>query len=209
MAYDLEEQEQIDALKAWWAQYGTYVVLAVALFVASVFGAQFWRYYQNRQAEQAAALYDKVEAADASHDAKKMADAAAQLAEQFPRSGYASRASLLAARADSWAGDAKGSEARLQWTLDHAASGEIKDAARLRLAGVLLDGKRYDEALKLLDAPHGAGFDGLYADLKGDVLAAGGKAAEAKANYRVALEKLDQSGGYRAMVQMKLDALGG
>jgi len=209
MAYDLEEQEQIDAIKAWWKQHGNNVLLGIAVFVAVVAGMQGWRHYQNKQTVQAAGLYDVLQGAVESHDAKQVREVAGQLIEQYPGSAYASRAALTAAKSNYEAGDAKSAKAQLQWVVDHAKSDEIKDAARLRLAGVLLDEKNHAEAMKLLEAKHSPAFDGLYADLKGDVLTASGKAAEAQAAYRLALEKLDPAGGYRSLVQMKLDALGG
>ena len=73
----------------------------------------------------------------------------------------------------------------------------------------LLHDAYVDAATKLLDAQHDPAFNGLYADLKGDLLAQQGKTDEAKKAYRTALEKLDQKGEYRNLVQMKLDALGG
>lgn len=209
MAYDLEEQEQIDAIKAWWKQHGNAVVLGVTLFVAIVAGSQGWRYYQGQQATQAAGLYEVMQGAMEGRDAKKVREVAGQLMEQFPRSAYASRAALTAAKANYEAGDAKSAKAQLQWALEHAGSDEIKDAARLRLAGVFLDEKDYAAALKLLDEKHSPAYDGLYADLKGDALAASGKSAEAQAAYKLALEKVDPAGGYRGLVQMKMDALGG
>jgi len=131
------------------------------------------------------------------------------LIEQYPRMAYATRAALLAAKSNYESGDAKSAKAQLQWVLEHASSDEIKDAARLRLAGVLLDEKNHAEALKLLEAKHGGAFDGLYADLKGDVLLASGKSAEAQASYKLALEKIDPASAYRGLVQMKLDGLDG
>ena len=80
--------------------------------------------------------------------------------------------------------------------------------ARLRLAALLLDEKNYADALKQLDAKHPASFDGLFADLKGDVLSAQGKADEAKTAYKLAYEKTDAKSMYRNLIQMKLDALG-
>ena len=74
---------------------------------------------------------------------------------------------------------------------------------------MLLDEKKYDEALKLLDAKHPDSFAGLYADLRGDALLAQGKSAEAKAAYKQALEKLPAQSSYRLLVQLKLDGLGG
>ena len=91
--------------------------------------------------------------------------------------------------------------------LDNSGEEELKDLARLRLAGVLLDEKKYDDALRLLETKHGESFDGLYADRKGDILTAAGKVAEARAAYQLALAKMGGKGAYQNIVQMKLDAL--
>ena len=96
----------------------------------------------------------------------------------------------------------------MQWVLDNAREDEQKDVARLRLAGVLLDEKKHDEALKLLDTPRGASFDSLYADMRGDILALLGRRAEARAAYQTALENSDPRSNYRPMIQVKLDTLG-
>ena len=98
-------------------------------------------------------------------------------------------------------------KSRLQWVLDNAKEEELKDLVRLRLAGISLDEKKYDDAVRLLDTKHGESFDGLYADLKGDVLTSAGKVSEARAAYQVALDKLGKKGTYHSIVQMKLDAL--
>jgi predicted negative regulator of RcsB-dependent stress response len=183
--------------------------LGVVPFVAIVAGTQGWRYYQNRQTAQAAALYEALQGASERRDTQKVRDTAGQLIEQYPRSAYASRAALAAARSNEEGGDAKSAKTQLQWVLDHTKNDEIRDAARLRLAGMLLDEKNHAEALKLLEAKHGAAFDGLYADLRGDVLLASGKQAEAQAAYKLALEKIAPASAYRSLVQMKLDGLGG
>lgn len=209
MAYDLEEQEQIDAIKAWWKQHGNTVLLSVAVFVAIVAGIQGWRAYQHKQAGQAAGLYEVLQGAADSHDVNKVREAAGQLIENFPRTAYATHAALVAANANYESGDAKSAKAQLQWVLDHNDSDEVRDVARLRLAGILLDEKNYGEALKQLETKHGTAFDGLYADLKGDVLLASGKEGEAQASYKLALEKIDPTSAYRGLVQMKLDGLGG
>ena len=175
--YDLQEQEQLDELKAWWKQYGrmvTTVVLAACVAAGATVG---WQFYKRNQAEHASQLYGTLEA-------------------------------LAAAKANYEAGEATSAAAQLQWTVDHARDEDIVAAARLRLAGVLLDQKKYDEALKLLEAAHPEAFNGLFADLKGDVLVAQGKTAEARAAYQQALDKLPAEGTYRAIVQVKLDGLG-
>ncbi|MEO8766863.1 MAG: tetratricopeptide repeat protein [Nitrosospira sp.] len=207
--YDLEEQEKIDGLKSWWEAYGTLVMVVIATFIASMAGVKMWNYYQQQQIEQAAELYSSLLQIEANGngDPKKINDAAHLLMEGFPGSGYASRAALISARASFEGGDVQNAKSRLQWTLDNTKEDELKDLVRLRLAGLLLDERKYDDALRLLDAKHGETFDGLYADLKGDVLTAAGKVTEARATYQMALDKMGKKGTYHNIVQMKLDAL--
>lgn len=209
MAYDLEEQEQIDAIRAWWKRHGNLVLLGITLFVAAVGGTQFWQHYQGKQAGQAAQLFEAAQTAIEGHDLKKAREAAGQVMDQYPRTAYAPRAALLAAQANFSTGDLKSAKAQLEWAMGHAKSDEIRDIARLRLAGVLLDEKNYAEAQKLLETPHNPAFDALYADSRGDVLLAAGKKAEASAAYKQALEKFEPASAYRGLVQMKLDSLGG
>ena len=205
--YDLEEQEKIDGLKSWWETYGTLLIVVVATFIASIGGVKAWNYYQQQQIGQAAELYSSLLQLEASGDPKKISDAAHLLMEGFPSSGYASRAALISARASFDSGDVQNAKSRLQWTLDNTKEDELKDLVRLRLVGMLLDEQKYDDALKLLDTKHGESFDGLYADLKGDVLNAAGKIAEARIAYQTALDKMGKKGTYYNIVQMKFDAL--
>lgn len=206
--FDLEEQEQVDAIKAWWKQHGNNVIMALVVFVAVVTGIQGWRYYQNRQAQQAAELYDVLQNVVQSNDKHKIRDAAGQLMDKYPRTPYAARAALISARANYESGDAKSAKAQLQWVMDNAKEDALQDVARLRLAGIMLDEKNMDEALKLVSAKHGDAYDGLYADLKGDVLTAQGKLDEARKAYAVALEKTDIKSPFRKYIQIKQDSLG-
>lgn len=210
MAYDLEEQEQLATLKAWWKDNGAKVLAAVAAVAIGVAGVQVWRNWQAGQAQQAATLYDSLLKALQTNDAKALRDAGGTLVESFPRTLYASMGALASARYYVDKGDAKSARAQLQWVVERSPSDELKDIARLRLAGLLLDDKAYDEALALLEAKHAPAIAAQYAALKGDVLVAKGQPAEAKAAYRAALEKAgERSGAFRASVQLRLDALGG
>ncbi|SCZ87052.1 YfgM family protein [Nitrosomonas mobilis] len=207
-ALDFEEQEKIDRLKAWWAANGNIILLSLAILVASVAGNRLWHHYKSQQAEQAADLYAVLQQQlDKGGEAAKIRDAALLLTEGFASSGYASRAALISAQASFKAGDIPAAKTMLQWVLDKSEEMELKDLARLRLAGILLDEQQFEQALSLLNAKHGSSFVGLYADLRGDVLVASGNVKEARAAYQQALDRLDERSSYQNIVQMKMDAL--
>ena len=208
-AYNPEEQEKIEGLKAWWTAHGNTVIIILTTLIATIVGIQAWNYYTRQQAQQAADLFTVLQQqVEKSGDPVKINDAAYLLMEGFPSSGYAARAALIAAQANVNAGNLAEASGKLQWILDHSKEPELKDIARLRLARVLLDEQKYDEALRHLSAAHGESFAGLYADMKGDVLAVSGSIEEARAAYQQAIDKLSEGrSAYQNIVQMKLDGL--
>lgn len=206
MALDLEEQDQLDALKTWWKTYGNIVssvVLAAALGFA---GYRGWEYYQHQQSVQASAKYETLVHLD-SKDLKGIKTISGDLIDHYASTPYAGRAAVAAAKANYLAKDVKTAKAQLEWASSKATEDAIKAVALLQLAALQLEQKEYDAALKTLDSKHDAGFDGLFADLKGDVLAAQGKPADAKLAYQDALKKLDAQGHYYRFTEYKLEAL--
>jgi predicted negative regulator of RcsB-dependent stress response len=208
-ALDFQEQEQVDAFKHWWKDNGKWVLIAVMVAVIGFGGVRGWQVYQAKQNTEAATLYGEVVQQIASNDPKRVNDATAALVGKYGSSAYAARAQLLAAQVNIQARDNAQAKTQLQWVIDHAKEEGLQNVARLKLASLLLDEKSYDAALKLLDATHPDAYTGLYVDLKGDVLSAQGKTEEARAAYKLALEKTDIKSNYRNLIQMKLDALGG
>jgi predicted negative regulator of RcsB-dependent stress response len=208
MAYDLQEQEQIDAVKAWWSRYGTLIMATVVACLLTIAAFQGWRYYRHQQSLAAVTLYEQLAQAERANEHKRVRDIAAQITDKYARTPYAAMAALSAARANFETGDLAASKAQLQWVIEHAREEELQDVARLRMAGVLLDEKKYDEALAVVDGKHGEPFAGLFADLKGDILLAQGKRADARGAYQLALAKSDVKSPYRPTIQAKLDALG-
>ena len=207
MAYDLEEQEQLDELKAWWRSHGKLVTLGVGVALAAFAAYQGWQIYQHRQAMQASAQYDGLLLMN-DKDAKGLRAISGQLMENYAGTAYAPRAALLAAKANYSANDAKSAKAQLEWTITHAREEPLRAIAQLQLAAIQFDEKQYDVALKTLGEKHDAAFDGLIADLKGDILTAQGKTVEARSAYAEALAKLDAQGRYHRYTELKLDALG-
>ena len=210
MALDLEEQEQLAELKSWWKAHGNLVVAVIVAAMLGFAGWRYWNVYQGNQAAQAAALYETLGKAAQAGDAKALRDAGGALAENYPRTLYAPMGALVAARFFYDRNDLKSAKAQLQWVIDHARQEDFRDLARLRYAAVLLDEKAYDEALKLLDEKHAAAYDAQYAAAKGDVLVAKNQAEQARAAYRIALDKAGSGNtAFRDSVRMRLEALGG
>ncbi|MBK7954503.1 MAG: tetratricopeptide repeat protein [Candidatus Accumulibacter sp.] len=221
--YDLEEQEQIAEMKAWWKQYGNLLAGVVAAVSIAIVAWQGWNWYQRNQAAQASAVFAVMQKAVIESDAQRIKAASGELIEKYAGTAYAPLAALMAARAMADAGDAKTAKVQLLWVAEHGKE-ELRDLARLRLAALLLDDKAYDEALQQLDGSPSAGFAVRFQDSRGDVLRAQGKTAEARAAYQTALAKLEEpeQGGrakntlqdrqanaaYRESLQQKLDSLG-
>ncbi|HUH40516.1 MAG TPA: tetratricopeptide repeat protein [Castellaniella sp.] len=211
MAYDLEEQEKLDALKAWWERYGTAIMTLVFVVVASIAGWRAWQWYQGHQASQAMGYFEALESASAQKGDDAVARikaASATLREDYARSGYTSRGVLVAAWALEQRQDLDGAREQLQWLVNDSSAPALASVARLRLAGVLLQQKKYDDALAQLAGQAPAGFVALYADRRGDILAAQGKVDEAVKAWHEAIEAFGADPATQ-IVQLKIDALNG
>lgn len=210
MALDLEEQEQVAELKAWWQQHGTLIAVVLVAIGIALTGWQVWRWYAQSQATRAGALYDAVTRAAQAGDAKTLRESSGSLIEDYSGTLYATMGALTAARFYFDHNDLKSAKVQLQWAVEHSPSDDFRDLARLRLASVLFEEKAYDEALRQLGEPHGAAYDAQYAALKGDVLVAKNDVAQARAAYTLALDKAGSGdAAFRESVRMRLEALGG
>jgi len=208
-SYDLEEQEQLAELKAWWKTHGNTVLTGAIVVLLAVAAWNGWTWYQRTQAAQAGVLYDTLQKAARANDVKATRDAAGAILESYPRTTYAPLAALTSAKVHFQAGDLKTARAQLTWVVEHARNAQVRDIARLRLANVLLDDGAPDEALKALDAKPDPAFEALFAAQRGDILVVQKKPAEARAAYRAALDKAsDKDGALRESLRLKLDALG-
>jgi predicted negative regulator of RcsB-dependent stress response len=206
--YDLEEQEKLDALKRFWAQWGNMIITGVIAAAVTVAAIQGWTYYKRTQSERASALFAVFEEAVRKTDVAAIRESGGKIIDDFGSTAYGPMAALVLARFNFESGETDTAAAQLQWVIDKARDDDTVALARMRLAGIRLDQKKYDEALKLLDGEHAAALAPLYADLRGDVLVAQGKFDEARSAYRLAIEKSAPAGNYRNVIQIKLDALG-
>ena len=205
---DLQEQEQLDDLKAFWKQYGNLITWVITACLLAFAGWNAWGWYQRDQATKASAMFDELDKAAVAGEADKVGRIFNDLKDRYGRTVFAEQGGLLAARVQFDKGQADAAKASLAWVADNAAEDEYRSVARLRLAGLQLDAKQYDAALKTLDADSAKPFAALVADRRGDVLLAQGKSAEARTAYQAAWKAMGDKVDYRRLIEAKLTALG-
>lgn len=205
---DLQEQEQLDSLKAFWKQWGNLITWLLVIVLGGVAGWNGWQQYQRSQAVKAGAMFDELDRAVQAADADKAARVFADLKERYPRTVFAQQGGLFAAKLLYDKSKADDAVAALQWVSANAIEDEYKAVASLRLAGIQAERKQYDEALKTVAAVTQPAFAALAADRRGDILLAQGKRNEAAAAFAEAFKGMPQTVEYRQIVEAKLNTLG-
>jgi predicted negative regulator of RcsB-dependent stress response len=205
---DLEEQEQLDEIKHFWKQYGNAITWGLIVVLGAYAAWNGYQYWQRSQAAQAAAMFDEVEAVARAGDADRLQRAFDDMKSRFASTAYAPQAGLLVAKTLYESGKVDGAKAALTWVAEKSADAGYASIGRLRLAGLLMDSKAYDEALKVLDSGMTEEFAALQADRRGDILLAQGKKPEAKEQYLKAFKAFDERTDYRRLVLVKLNSLG-
>lgn len=208
MAYDLEEQEQIEGLKAFWNRYGNFILTVVTIVLLAFAAWRGWGVWRGMRAGEAGIVYEQLRDAVAKKDMARVKEASGTLFERYAGTAYAEMGAMVAAKAYKEAGDSQAAKAPLHWAAEHASDEEFRHVARVRLAGLLIDEKAYDEAIRLMSADAPARFAALYADRRGDALLAQDKREEARAAWKKAMDSLDANSPLRRLVQVKLDGLG-
>ena len=212
MAYDLEEQEQLDEFKAWWNKNGK---LITGLLLAVVIAYGIWQGYQiwmNNKATEASTAYQSLVSNSLlevdSKKAEQIGKEAQALQNDYSMTPYAGRSALFAARALHQAKQGDAAEKQLQWAMNKAKEPAIQHMAAIEIAGLQMERNALDDARKTLEAINDKGFDGLKNAMLGDIYLAKKQEKEAREAYTKALNSLDPEGKLFYLTQQKLDALG-
>jgi len=208
---NLEEQDQLDALKHFWSRFGAAISTALTVVLLSLAAWNGYGYWQGRQAAQAAAMFDEVERAAGAADLVLAQRAFDDMKQRYASTSYAPQAGLLVAKLaiDGGKDDASAAAiAALQWVVDNASDDGYRAVAALRLSALMMEAKQYDLAQKTLEAVRADAFVGLAQDRLGDLYALQNKQADAKAAYLKAFSSLDAASEYRRLIKIKLNALG-
>ena len=206
--YDLEQQEQLDQFKHFWNTYGNLITWALVAVVGAYAGWTGYQYWQNERGTKAATLFEELDRANVRVEADKVNRIFADMKDHYAGATYTEHGALLTAQFQVARNKPEEARATLQWLIDNGKTPSLVAVGRLRLAAVLLDLKKYDEALKLVDADVPEEFKPLVADRRGDILQAQGKKDEALKAYQAAFKDMDPTVDYRRFIEGKLTALG-
>lgn len=211
------EEEQIESLKRFWQDYGTPILVGIALAAAVFIGWAQWQKSRLGEATKAAAVFQDMlgavqrsqlnpEDTGANTDVQRLGK---MLKDEHGATPYAVSAGLLLARQAADRNDLKEAEKQLRWVLDQKPGEAERLLATARLARVLAAGKQYDAALALLNREVDAkGFAPTFDELKGDVYQAQGKIAEARTAYEAAAKGLQDRDERRPLLELKMADVG-
>ena len=203
------EEEQLEAMKKWWAENGWSIVGGVVIGLAAIFGWRSWETYQQTQAEAASNLYSNLIVEMRQNKKDQSRELAQKLLDEYTSTSYAVFASLMLARLDTEAGNLASAIQHLQWAMDNTKQDEFKHLARLRMARVLLDDNKPGQALALISNIKNQGeFAASYEELKGDIYVRQGEIEKAKIAYQTALAGMDDGLGDNSFLQLKIDDIG-
>lgn len=206
---DLEEQEQIEQLKAFWAQYGGAITWLLVLVFGAFAAWNGYQYWQRHQAAQAAAMQDEVERLAIAGDLATAQRAFDEMKSRFAGSVYAQHAALLLAKAALQGNNTTVAIAALQWASENGHDTALATLARLRWSSVLMDAKNWDAALSALNASvSDVELESAVQERRADILAAKGDTAGAIASYQEAFAASAAKPDVQRLVRIKLNSLG-
>lgn len=202
-----EDEAQVEQLRQWWRENWMALAGGLVLGLGGIFGWEAWQSHKAGRAEHASQVYEDLKKLPPD-DLDKAAPMADTLTKDFDSTPYAAQAALLVASRAAAKEDWPRAEASLRWAAEHGGDAGLRKIAKLRLARVLWQQQKADEALAQLKLDDGDAFTALYRELAGDIKLSQGDRESARAEYAKALAS-NPAPASRAPLQRKLDDLGG
>jgi predicted negative regulator of RcsB-dependent stress response len=206
---NLTDQQRAEQIRIWLGENGWYLLAGLALGLAGLFGWRQWNSYSSTHAEQASALYEEMLTAIRVGRGTRADEIAARLAQDFASTPYLDQARLAMAKMKLDESRPEDATKYLQQVVEHSDTPEVVNIARMRLARVLAQEEKYEDALKVLSDPGDSAFGPRFHEVRGDIYYAMGRPDEARAEYEAALRGDPTAVGDPAFLQAKLAELAG
>jgi predicted negative regulator of RcsB-dependent stress response len=210
----LTDRDQEEALRNWWRENWKWILAGVVLGLGLLAGWQYWQKYRAQQADQAAELYQQFQTALNSNDLEQAGRLLNDLAGEYTVSAYTQQGRLLLAKRHTDAGKFDEAVKQLRLVMENSPDDELAQVARVRVARLLIQGGKHDDALQLLDVEKVGAFTAQVREVRGDALVAKGDLEGARAEYAAALtgdgkDQVDRDQVDRPTIELKLREVGG
>lgn len=208
MAEDyLTDDEQWEAVKRWIVENGLWVVAGIVLGIVGLLGYRYFDNSRNERALRASTQFSEMTSALEHNDRNRSRQIADRLITDYPGSPYADQARLTLARLFIDDGQLPSAVAPLTQVMNDSKDTELRHIARLRLARVLTDQGKPDEAIKTLAEDTPGAFAAQYHEVRGDAFYAKKDLKSALGEYKAALLG-DAGGAGSALLELKIADLG-
>ncbi len=201
--YQTEEQ-QVEAIKGYWAENGNMIIAGIVLGFVGFIG---FNYYKDNKLADELAVSDSYQTLieSSAKDSKAFSENAAKFINENSTTSYASLTALALAKEAASIKDWAVAQTQLSAAIASAPTDGIKGIASLRLARVQIELAQYEKALTTLDKPLPESFTAAVEEIKGDTYLLQGKKELARNAYQVAIAADGLAGS--PGLQMKLDDL--
>jgi len=208
------EEEQLAALKKWWSENGSSLLIGIGVALAIVFG---WKAYQGnveQQKTEASMLYQQLVSAATQtkltglEEGSTVGYLATELKSKHQGSEYALYASLFIAKEKVNQGDYDAAIAELNSVVENTEDIRIQHIANARLARILSVQGKHQEAIAMLESPADAAFEANYLEITGDIRKRSGDNAGAITAYKRAFELVKNQPRSQPLLAVKLSDLG-
>ncbi|HEY7640133.1 MAG TPA: tetratricopeptide repeat protein [Steroidobacteraceae bacterium] len=205
----LTDRDQEEALRNWWRENWKFILAGIAIGLAGLGGYTYYQKYRDAQADHAAKVYADFQKALASNDDTQAGKLLDSLAGDHATSAYTQQGRLLLAKRHTEAGRFDQAIQQLRQVMDSSRDEDLGHIAQLRLARLLIQTGKHDDALKVLDVEKAGAFAAQVHEIRGDAHLAKGDAQGARAEYAAALSADTKGEIDRATVELKLRDVGG
>lgn len=204
MSSYVTEEEQVEAIKAFFKRNSNLILMAFILLLAVVFGYRYWGWREQKIQTEASSVYESLLAAVADQDKNKVQAYSDRLIQTFDNTTYAAFARLISVKYAVNAGDLTQAKNQLLQVSENATLEVLKPIARLRLARLLMNDQNYPAALEMLAKVEDQDYRFVADELRGDIYVAQHDLPQAQKSYQQARLGYEQAGIKNNLLALKL-----